>query len=106
MLSLAKYLPLALDPKNWQRAVDDMRLVSALLLDERVPLSAKAVPGLAAAYILSPLDLIPGWVPILGQLDDLAIAMLAVQTFKRMVPPALLVEHQARLGIAPALLEA
>lgn len=103
MLGMIKYLPLALDPKNLQRALDDIRLSYALLIDPRVPLGAKAIPGLATVYLISPLDLVPGWVPVLGQLDDLVVLMLAVQAFKQMVPPALLAEHQARLGIAPAL---
>lgn len=101
MFGMIKYLPLAFDPKSWRHAVDDIRLSYELIMDPRVPVQAKAVPGLATVYLLSPLDLIPGWIPVLGQLDDLAVMMLAVQAFKRMVPPELLAEHQARLGIAP-----
>ncbi len=100
MASMLKYLPLALNSQSWRHALDDIRLVSALMADPRVPLQAKAVPGLAAAYLISPLDLIPAFIPVLGQLDDLAVMLLAVQTFKRMVPAELLAEHQRRLGIA------
>jgi uncharacterized membrane protein YkvA (DUF1232 family) len=107
MLSLIKYIPLALDPKNLQRAFDDLRLVHSLMWDSRVPLHAKAIPGLGTFYILTPFDLIPSWIPILGQIDDLAVMILAVQLFKRAVPPELLAEHEQRLGLgAPQAAEA
>lgn len=101
MPGITDYLLLALDPQSWRHAIDDIRLSYALIQDPRVPLEAKAVPALATIYLLSPFDLIPGWIPILGQLDDLAVLILAVQTFKRMVPPEILAEHRGRLGIAP-----
>lgn len=107
MLSLVKYIPLALDPKNFQRAFDDLRLVHSLMWDSRVPLQAKAIPGMGTLYVLMPFDLIPGWIPILGQIDDLAVMILAVQLFKRAVPPDLLAEHELRLGLnAPRAAEA
>ena len=100
MFGMLKYLPLALDPKNWRHALDDIRLSYALMRDPRVPVQAKAVPALATLYVISPIDLIPGWILFLGQLDDLAVMLVAIQTFKRMVPPEVLAEHQALLGIA------
>jgi uncharacterized membrane protein YkvA (DUF1232 family) len=102
MVSLLKYIPLALSPDAWKNAVNDIRLVSALMRDPRVPMQAKAVPSLATVYLLSPLDLIPAWIPVLGQLDDLAVMLMAVRTFKSMVPPAVMAEYEAKLGIAPA----
>jgi uncharacterized membrane protein YkvA (DUF1232 family) len=99
MLSLIKYAPLALNPKNLQDAFNDMRLVYNLLWDGRVPLQAKAIPGLGTLYVLMPFDLIPGWIPFLGQIDDLAVIMLAVYLFKRAVPAELLAEHRLRLGM-------
>jgi uncharacterized membrane protein YkvA (DUF1232 family) len=99
MLSLIKYAPLVLDPKNLQNAFNDMRLVYNLLWDGRVPLAAKLIPGMATVYVLMPFDLIPGWIPFLGQIDDLAVIILAVHLFKRAVPAELLAEHRLRLGI-------
>ncbi|NJM07696.1 DUF1232 domain-containing protein [Candidatus Gracilibacteria bacterium] len=93
---------LVVDRNNLQRAADDAQLTFALLLDKRVPLHTKAVPGLAVAYILSPIDLIPGFIPVLGQLDDLAVLILGVQAFKQLAPPEILAEHQRRLGITTA----
>lgn len=43
------------------------------LFDPRTPLSAKIVAGLTIAYLLSPIDLIPDFIPVLGLLDDLII---------------------------------
>jgi len=100
MFGMVKYIPLALNPHNWKHALNDIRLVSALMADPRVPLQAKAVPGLAVVYLLSPFDLVPSFIPLLGQLDDFAVLLLAVQTFKRMVPAELLEEYERRLGIA------
>ena len=60
--------------KNWARALK--RDVIALWLaarDPRVPWYAKALAGVVAAYALSPVDLIPDFIPIIGYLDDLLI---------------------------------
>lgn len=102
MASLLKYVPLALDPNSWKHALDDLRLVWALMGDPRVALQVKAIPALATVYLLSPLDLVPGWIPILGQLDDLAVLILAVRAFKSAVPASILAEYEGRLGIARA----
>lgn len=48
------------------------RLASRLLREPRVPFLAKAVPLLAVLYLLSPLDLVPDVLPLLGQIDDLS----------------------------------
>jgi len=51
-----------------------------------VPWLTKAVPILAAMYVISPLDLIPDVVPFVGQLDDLGIAVAALELFLRLCP--------------------
>jgi len=70
------------------------RLAWRLLRDPRVRLWAKAVPVLAAVYLISPLDFIPDVLPIIGQVDDLAIALLAVQFFVHLCPPAVVAFHR------------
>lgn len=100
MVTLLKYIPLALDPGSWKHALNDLRLVPALMRDPRVALQVKAIPALATVYLLSPLDLVPGWIPVLGQLDDLAVLILAIRTFKRSIPLAILAEYEQKLGIA------
>ena len=46
--------------------------------DPRVPLTAKLVAGTVAAYALSPIDLIPDFIPVLGYLDDIIIVPLGI----------------------------
>lgn len=64
--------------------------------DPRVPWYAKAVAGAVAAYALSPIDLIPDFVPVLGYLDDLVIVPLGILLAIRLVPPALMAELRAK----------
>jgi uncharacterized membrane protein YkvA (DUF1232 family) len=75
------------------------RLILALLRDERIPASQKAVLGLAVGYLALPIDLIPETIPIVGALDDVAVAVLAVDIFLERVPRALLDEKLAELDI-------
>lgn len=70
--------------------------------DPRTPLAAKLVGLLVAAYALSPIDLIPDFVPILGLLDDAILIPAGVWLFARLVPPALLAEHRATAEAAAA----
>jgi uncharacterized membrane protein YkvA (DUF1232 family) len=62
--------------------------------DPRVPWHAKALALVVAAYALSPIDLIPDFIPVLGLLDDLVIVPLGILAVRRLVPPALLDEHR------------
>src|SRR3982074_1924009 len=66
-----------------------IRLVWALLRDGRVPGQQKLILAGIGAYLVLPIDLIPDFVPILGQLDDLAVVLLGLDLFIRSAPPAL-----------------
>lgn len=82
--------------KEWTRAI--RRDVHALWLagrDPRVPWYAKAFALLIAAYALSPIDLIPDFVPILGYLDEVILLPPAILLAVKLVPPALMAEHRA-----------
>lgn len=59
-------------------------------------LSAKLVAGDVAAYALSPIDLIPDFVPILGYLDDLIIVPLGIILAIKLVPQTLMTEFRAQ----------
>ena len=73
------------------------RLTFRLLRDERVPVAAKLlVPG-ALAYLISPLDLVPDLIPLLGQVDDIGLVLLAVAAFVKMCPSHIVSEHEAAL---------
>lgn len=79
----------------WARGLK--RDVHALYLagrDPRVPWYAKAVALLVAGYALSPIDLIPDFVPVLGYLDDLIIVPLGILLAIRLIPPEVLAEHR------------
>jgi uncharacterized membrane protein YkvA (DUF1232 family) len=82
--------------ERWARAIK--RDVVALWLaarDPRVPWNAKAVAAAVAAYALSPIDLIPDFIPVLGYLDDLIIVPLGILLAIKLVPPALMAEFRA-----------
>jgi len=82
--------------KAWARRLK--RDVVALWLaarDPRVPWYAKAVCAGVAAYALSPIDLIPDVIPVLGLLDDLVFVPLGILLAIRLVPPPLMAEFRA-----------
>jgi uncharacterized membrane protein YkvA (DUF1232 family) len=92
--------------KTWARLLK--RDVFALYLagrDPRVPWYAKALALATAAYALSPIDLIPDFIPILGYLDDVIILPLAILLTVRLIPANVLAElrlqAQQRLANAP-----
>jgi uncharacterized membrane protein YkvA (DUF1232 family) len=73
--------------KSWARAVK--RDVFALYLglrDPRVPWAAKALAGLVVAYAVSPIDLIPDFVPVLGYLDDVILLPLGILLVVALIP--------------------
>jgi uncharacterized membrane protein YkvA (DUF1232 family) len=72
------------------------KLAYCLLRDERVPAAPKAVLLGALLLIVSPIDL-PAWVPLMGELDMLALAVLAVSTFIEACPESIRREHEAAL---------
>ncbi len=79
-----------------------MRDVVALWIaarDPRTPMAARLVAAAVAAYALSPVDLIPDFVPVLGYLDDLLIVPLGIIWAVRLVPPVLMAEFRAKASI-------
>ena len=67
--------------------------------DPRVPWAAKAVAALTVAYALSPIDLIPDFIPVLGYLDDLVLVPLGIAMAIRLIPPAILAQHRAEAAV-------
>ena len=82
--------------KSWARGIK--RDVHALYLagrDPRVPWYAKALGAVIVAYALSPVDLIPDFIPVLGYLDDLVLVPLGLMVTVRLIPPDVLAEHRS-----------
>src|SRR5882762_8540923 len=75
-----------------------IRLVWALLRDGRVPAQQKLILVGIGAYVVLPIDLIPDFVPVLGQLDDLAVVLLGLDLFIRSAPPDIVEEHLAKIS--------
>jgi len=70
--------------------------------DSRVPLRARLLAVLVAAYALSPIDLVPDFIPVLGYLDDLLLIPLGVRLVMRQIPPQVMAEARARARTEPA----
>ena len=74
------------------------RLAWRLLKDSRVPGWVKVIPIGALVYLLSPIDLIPGFViPGLGQVDDVVLLLLALKAFVDLSPPGIVREHLGQM---------
>jgi uncharacterized membrane protein YkvA (DUF1232 family) len=78
------------------------KLAYCLLRDERIPAAPKAVLLGALGVIVSPLDF-PAWIPVLGELDMLALGILAVETFIGACPPEIRREHEEALKIKQSI---
>jgi uncharacterized membrane protein YkvA (DUF1232 family) len=86
----------------WAQALKrDMHATYLAARDPRVPWYAKALALCVAAYALSPIDLIPDFIPVLGYLDELIILPLGILLAVRLIPPAVFAEHRATATSAP-----
>ena len=94
-----RLLPNILSPGYWRRTWQELQLVWRLLRDPRVPAYQKVLPGLVLVYLLSPFDFIPGFLPIIGQMDDLALLLLALKLFTRIAPEEIALEYKQALEL-------
>ena len=76
-----------------------VRLATAMGRDSRVPAPAKAMLLGGGAYLVSPIDLVPGIIPVAGQLDDLYVVLTGLQQAMRMTPQPVVDEHLAAAGL-------
>lgn len=74
------------------RSRQKLSLLRSLMTDPRVPWLAKAVPVLLAIYLVSPIDLIPDFLPVIGFLDDVAMVVGALALIIRLTPDGLIEE--------------
>jgi len=83
----------------WARTIKgDVIAVRIAARDPRVPWYAKAVAGAVAAYALSPIDLIPDFIPVLGYVDDLVIVPVGIALTVRLIPGDLMMEFRETSG--------
>jgi uncharacterized membrane protein YkvA (DUF1232 family) len=79
--------------REWARAVKrDVLVVYLVARDSRVPWPVKVLAAAVAAYALSPIDLIPDFIPVVGYLDDLVIVPLGILAVVKLVPAEVLAE--------------
>jgi uncharacterized membrane protein YkvA (DUF1232 family) len=72
------------------------KLAYCLLRDDRVPMAPKAAVLGALGLIVSPIDL-PAWIPVIGELDMLALGILAVKTFVDACPEEVVADNRAAI---------
>jgi uncharacterized membrane protein YkvA (DUF1232 family) len=83
--------------KSWaSRLKRDAHAIYLASRDPRVPWYAKALAIAVAAYALSPIDLIPDFIPIIGYLDELILLPLGIWLVVSLIPSEIMVEYRAR----------
>lgn len=83
--------------KGWAgRIKRDVITVYFAARDPRTPIPAKILAFAVAAYALSPIDLIPDFIPVLGYLDDLLLLPLGIWMVVRLLPAEVLLQSRAR----------
>jgi uncharacterized membrane protein YkvA (DUF1232 family) len=68
--------------------------------DPRVPWHAKALAACVLAYLFSPIDLIPDFIPVIGYLDDLIIVPAGLLLVIRLIPGEVMAEHREAASVA------
>jgi uncharacterized membrane protein YkvA (DUF1232 family) len=80
------------------------KLAYCLMRDRRVPLGPKIATGIAVGLVVSPLD-VPAWVPVIGDLDMLALGILAVKVFVDACPEKVVEEHRDALEVGESVFD-
>jgi uncharacterized membrane protein YkvA (DUF1232 family) len=89
--------------KQWARALKrEVRALALAYADPRTPWYARVVVACVVAYALSPIDLIPDIIPLLGMLDDLILLPIGIVLAVRLIPPDVLAECREQARTLPA----
>jgi uncharacterized membrane protein YkvA (DUF1232 family) len=87
--------------KAWARTIRrDAHALYLAARDPRTPWYAKALALCIAGYALSPIDLIPDFIPVLGYLDDIVIVPLGILAVVSLIPPNVMAEHRVNAARA------
>jgi uncharacterized membrane protein YkvA (DUF1232 family) len=83
-------------PQRWRRQAERLQKEAQVFYfafkHPRMPWYAKLVVACTAAYLLSPIQLIPSFIPVIGFLDDLLVVVVGVKLLRRIIPPDVLTE--------------
>ena len=91
---IGPYIP---EGSLFREMIQQVKLAYYLLLDPRVHPLIKLIPVAAVAYLILPTDVVPDFVPVLGQLDDIAVLLIGLRLFFEFAPPGVVEEHLKRL---------
>jgi uncharacterized membrane protein YkvA (DUF1232 family) len=87
--------------RAWAKALKrDVHALYFAARDRRTPWTARIAAMLVAGYVLSPIDLIPDFIPVLGYLDDVILAPIGVWLVIKLIPPDLFAEYRQRAAEA------
>lgn len=78
-----------------KRIKGEVKAIYVAFKYKKLPIAAKVSAGVTIAYALSPIDLIPDFIPILGYLDDLIILPLLITLTIRLIPTNLMIESRS-----------
>lgn len=83
--------------RDWAGSVErDARVLWLMARDSRTPWPARLLAGLVAGYVLSPIQLIPNFIPVFGYLDDVFVVMLGSWLAPRLISVDLMTELRAK----------
>jgi uncharacterized membrane protein YkvA (DUF1232 family) len=92
-------VPIFLHGTRYVKMTDRIRFLRGLWRDLRVPWYARALLGAVVVYLLSPIDLIPDFIPLLGYLDDVLIAAAGFWVAMTLIPADIRKEHRDRVEV-------
>ncbi len=88
----------------WARGLKaEIAILAAAVQDERTPWYAKALGAFVIAYAVSPIDLIPDFIPVIGFLDDAILLPVGIWAVRRLIPADVIAEHRANAAAGQRL---
>ncbi|MGE5582602.1 MAG: YkvA family protein [Bacillota bacterium] len=85
--------------REWvKRLLKEVNVIYLASKDPRTPWFAKLLMGVVLAYVASPIDLIPDFIPVLGFLDDMLLVPLGIYCVLKLIPPEIIVESRREAG--------
>lgn len=95
-----------LQTAKWKKdvgfVVHQIRTLTLLLRHPQVPWHARVVAGCSVAYLVSPIQLIPTFIPVIGQMDDLLVLFIGMKLLRKLTPAEILAECEAKASPAVA----